>query len=157
MQKNPSKTKQLSELESLKKKTEEYLDGWKRAKADYANLQKRTAAQHDSLVRTATAELLKDLLPAMDNLKRAAQAKGSTEEIRTGVSMVAQQIDEIMAAQGLKSIESKDKPFDPALHEAIATVPGKKGICVEVHASGYKFHDKVLRPTQVSVGSGITK
>ncbi|MFO0702902.1 MAG: nucleotide exchange factor GrpE [Candidatus Andersenbacteria bacterium] len=137
-------------------KAAEYLAGWQRAKADYENLRKRTDEQRLTLVKTATRDLLEQLLPVLDNLERTLahkNAAGATDDsFVTGVELVVAQLHEVLAGQGVTVVRAKGQPFDPALHEAIAQVEGPAGVCVDEHAPGYKLHDVVLRPARVSVG-----
>jgi molecular chaperone GrpE len=169
MTKKETPLSQGPELESLKKElalvrtqAEEYLAGWKRAKADYENLRKRTESQHQQVMQAATEELVRGLLPILDNMEHAVQTTASLAKeksadaegsIRKGFELIAQQLRETLAAQGVLAISAKGKKFDPAEHEAIGTEEGEEGICVTEHARGYKLHDKVLRPCRVSVGT----
>ncbi len=162
------KVKKLeAELFDARKQAQEYLSGWQRAKADYQNLSKRTTEQRSSMVKAATEDLLQSLLPVLDNLHRALgtlSGKGagvggktvqaSESSLRQGFELIARQLSDTLASQGVTEIKAKGIPFDPQLHEAVATVTGVKDICIEEHALGYKLHDKVLRPSRVSVGSG---
>lgn len=133
-------------------KAAEYLAGWQRAKADYENLRKRTDEQRLLLVKTATRELLEQLLPILDNLERTLAHLGATSVEGKSVAMVVRQLHEVLAGQGVTVINAKGQPFDPALHEAVATVEGAPGMCVQEQAPGYKLHEVVLRPARVSVG-----
>jgi len=136
-------------------KAAEYLAGWQRAKADYENLRKRTDEQRLTLVKTATRELIEQLLPVLDNLELTLSVmrrrKGSSEHLKA-VEMLTTQFHQVLAGQGVSVISAKGQKFDPALHEAIAQVEGTAGVCVDEHAPGYKLHDVVLRPARVSVG-----
>ena len=132
------------------KKAEEYLAGWQRAKADYENLRKRTDEQRLLLVKTATHELIMQLLPVLDSVD--ASLKHLQGEARTPLEIIAKQLRGVLAGQGVTIICAAGKKFDPALHEAVTQVPGQPGICVAELAAGYKLHDQVLRPARVSVG-----
>lgn len=156
-----------ADLSEARKEAQEYLAGWQRAKADYQNLQRRTTEQRGSIVKAATEDMLHSLLPVLDNLDRAldtiaGSATGvggktvqvSESTLRQGFELIARQLRETLALQGVTEIRAKGKRFDPNLHEAIGTTAGSKDICIEEHSPGYKLHDKVLRPSRVSVGSG---
>ena len=155
------------ELVAARKQAQEYLAGWQRAKADYQNLQKRTIEQRQALVKAATEDLVLAMLPVLDNLDRAlgtvraaGQAVGgktvqvSETSLRQGFELIARQLREVLAAQGVSEIHAKGSKFDPSLHEAVTTVAGDKDLCVEEHAPGYKLHERVLRPSRVTVGTG---
>lgn len=133
-------------------KAAEYLAGWQRAKADYENLRKRTDDQRLVLVKTATRELIEQLLPVLDNLDRTVAHLDPASDDGKAAAMVATQLRDVMAAQGVSVVRAKGQKFDPALHEAIAQVDGEPGVCVDEHAPGYKLHELVLRPARVSVG-----
>lgn len=143
--------KKLIEVEN---QAHEYLAGWKRAKADYENLQKRTEQQRAKIVKIANAEVIKGLLPVVDNLERALKTKTSDIELKSGVELVLKQLREVLASNGVVEIKAQGQKFNPEEHEAIANVPGQKEICIIEHARGYKMHDLILRPSRVSVGTG---
>jgi molecular chaperone GrpE len=152
------------ELASSRKEAIEYLAGWKRAKADYDNLRKRTDTQRQRVVEAATEDLVQALLPVVDGLQRAlgygAGEGGKTQpvsdaQIRQGVELILRQLQNVLAGQGVSEIRAKGKKFDPTFHEAIAQVAGEEGMCISEHVVGYKLHDRVLRPCRVSVGSKV--
>jgi molecular chaperone GrpE len=153
------------ELALVRKQAEEYLAGWKRAKADYENLRKRTESHRHEMVRAATEEMVRGLLPIVDNMELALhstaklakeKAADASQGVRKGFELILQQLRETLAAQGVSEIRAEGKKFDPAEHEAIGTAAGEEGVCVAEHARGYKLHDKVLRPCRVSVGSKVS-
>jgi molecular chaperone GrpE len=128
-----------------------------RLQADFENYQKRLARELADERRYAIAPLVLDLLPTLDNLERAlnqAQNEGDRPALIQGVSMVRSQLLESLARHGVIPIDTLGQPFDPNLHEAILQQPREgvaPGTVVEVLESGYRLHDRVLRPTKVIV------
>ena len=106
--------------------------------------------------------MLRDLLPVLDNVRRAIEASGKTadvETLRSGFEMTAQQIEKLLDAHGCKRIETEGKPFDPNVHDAILQrpVPGvEAGTVVGVASHGYRLHERVVRPAQVIVAQQST-
>lgn len=154
-----------AEIVRVQKQAQDYLAGWQRAQADYANFRKRTEAERAILIRAAATQLIVGVLPVLDNLEQAASlAKKSAvknratvetiQQLAQGTDLIAQKLRAVLAAEGVSAIKSVGQKFDPALHEAVASVPGKKDIVVAEHAPGYKLAERVLRPSQVSVGNG---
>lgn len=155
--------KQDPHVAQLRKQAEEYLAGWKRAQADYSNLQKRTEEQRGQLVLAAVQEVVRTLLPVLDNFEQVIKhaksqtqaAAGKTDKnTLVGLEMVEKQLRNVLASHGVSEITAVGKPFNPSLHEAIASVPGQKNICIDEHARGFKLGEVTLRASRVSVGNG---
>ena len=113
------------ELGTSRKEASEYLSGWKRAKADYDNLRKRTDNQRQRVVQAATEDLVQGLLPVVDSLQRAlghsAGDGGKTQpvsdaQLRQGVELILRQLQAILAGQGVIEIKAQGKKFDPSEH-----------------------------------------
>jgi molecular chaperone GrpE len=102
-------------------------------------------------------DLLRDLLPVLDNVHRAIEAAEKTadvESLKSGFKMTAQQIEKVLDAHGCRTIETVGEPFDPAVHDAIlqqAVAGATPGTVVGVASRGYRLHDRVVRPAQVIV------
>ncbi|MFH1597523.1 MAG: nucleotide exchange factor GrpE [Patescibacteria group bacterium] len=149
--------KHPEEIEILKTKMAEYLDGWKRAKADYLNQKKETEAQLKDTVMFANASLIFELLPVMDNFDRAmshvAKKDKDTDWVK-GVVQIQKQLEDILKIEGVERIKTVGEKFNPEVHEAI-TMEDKKeeesGIISEEMEAGYKLNEKVLRPAKVKV------
>jgi len=141
---------------SLRRERDDLKDQLLRSRAEFANYQKRARQQADADRIYAIGDLARDLLEAVDNLERAAEALRSTasEGISSGVEMVQKQILGILAKHGVEPIEALGQPFDPNLHEALTQTPSSEhpeGTVVAVLGRGYKIHDRVLRPSKVAV------
>jgi len=130
-----------------------------RAKADYQNLQRRSAADRLDAVRFANAELMRSLLAVADDFERAlhaGQAHQGSEAVTDGVRIVYDHFLKALKDQGLEPIESLHQPFDPTIHEALMQRPTEAhppGTVVEEVAKGYRLHDRVIRPAKVVVAS----
>jgi molecular chaperone GrpE len=137
---------------------DEYLDALQRLKAEFDNYRRRSERDRQAAAATAAREVVRDLLPVMDNLERAVAALGAEgEAIVSGVEMVRGQLAAVLAGQGVTEIPAQpDAAFDPNFHEAIAQlpVPGRAaGSIVEVVEKGYAHAEIVLRPSKVVVAS----
>lgn len=131
-----------------------------RAQAELENFRKRARREYDDAQRYREIDVLRDLLPVLDNVLRAIEASEKTsdvETLRSGFRMTAQQIEKLLAAHGCQTIETDGAAFDPAVHDAIVqqAVPGvASGTVVGTASRGYKLHDRVVRPAQVIVAKG---
>jgi molecular chaperone GrpE len=128
-----------------------------RAQAELENYRKRSRREHEDALRYREIDLLRDLLPVLDTVRRAIEASDNTADIdslRSGFRMTAQQLEKVLDTHGCKTIETDGKPFDPAVHDAILqqVVPGvAAGTIVGVASKGYRLHERVVRPAQVIV------
>ncbi len=154
-----------AEVEALKKaleesqtKAAEYLDGWQRSRAEFANYKKRQEQQNAELRAFATLDLISRLLPIQDDFERAARTLPESLAHMTwieGVMLIHRKLQMLLEAEGVRPIEVKvGDPFDPKLHEAIShddaqDVPS--GHIIEEVQKGYKIGDRVIRPTLVRV------
>ena len=131
-----------------------------RAQAELENFRKRSRREIEDGKKYATIPLVRDLLPAIDNLERALEAARSdaaSGALREGVQMVATQLKAVLANHHCVAIEADGQPFDPNVHEAISELPHpeiERGFVAMVHQVGYRVHDRVVRPAQVIVSSG---
>lgn len=145
------------ELAELKARVEVNLAGWQRAQADFVNYKRRTEQEQEETVRLANASLVLSLLPILDDFERAVAS--CPQELSglawvEGIWLIERKLRASLEAQGLSPIPALGEPFDPRLHEAVRQAEGKEGIVLEEVQRGYKFRDRVLRPTQVVVGNG---
>lgn len=142
--------KQVKELE---KKVEELTNSWKRALADYQNLERRVSEDKDQFVKYAKSSFIRKLLPFTDSLDKASQHLNDD-----GLKLSMQSLHKLLELEGLIEIEAINRDFDPHTMEAIDTVAGQKeGKVVEVLQKGYKLFDKVIRPAQVKVTKVVKK
>jgi len=140
-----------------RKKAAEYLADAQRALADYQNFKKRTEQEKQESLKWSNAELIRSLLPAVDDMERAftmvdPQFKDTTWV--EGFRIIQRQLQDTLRAHGCTEIECVGKPFDPNLHEAVTYEDGEEGTVISEHRKGYIMKDKVLRASQVAVGKG---
>ena len=131
-----------------------------RAQAELENYRKRARREYDEAQRYREIDLLRDLLPVLDNVYRAIDAAEKTTDVdslRSGFRMAAQQLEKLLDAHGCRTIETDGAPFDPTVHEAIQQQPAADvapGTVVATASRGYRLHDRVVRPAQVVVSKG---
>lgn len=153
---------QLADLVARAEERDQFLDRMQRMQAETDNLRKRMQREQADRLRQANADLLRELLPALDNLVAAIQAAeeaGADDgsplaSFIEGVGLVKRQVDSVLAAHGVQAIDPAGEPFDPAHHEALMTVDSPEHPdqhVVHVLKLGFRLHDRVLRPAQVSV------
>lgn len=147
------------ELEHWKGKADEYLNGWKRAKADYINLKKDTEKHQNEFIQFANAFLISELLPIIDNFNKAfmeARQKNadSKDGWLQGFEQIEKQFNEFLAKRGIKKIDTKGKSFNPEFHEAVEREKQsnmKSGQIIREVSAGYTLQDKVILPAKVIV------
>ena len=126
-----------------------------RLQADFENFRRRTRQEKEELAAVVTQNLLKDLLPFLDNFERALAAENSdAESLRAGVEMMYKQLVEALKKEGLEYIETKGKPFDPNFHQAVMRVEDAEkedGEIVAELQKGYMVKGRVVRPSMVQV------
>lgn len=146
----------LARLQDAEAKRDELLADLRRVAADFDNYRKRTAREHERIVQRAGERLVTRLLPVLDDLGRALEAAEHHEEAKVveGVRMTRDQLAALLAAEGVEEIPT-DGPFDPHVHEALATQPGgdevESGSVLFVVQRGYRLGDAVVRPARVVV------
>lgn len=131
------------------KKSEELENKYKRALADYQNLEKRVKEERSNWIKTANKELILRLLPVLDTLILAGQHVQDQ-----GLKLGIQHFLSVLKSEGVEKIETVGKQFDPATMECIEIVSGEEGKVLEEIRAGYKVNEQVLRPAQVKVGKG---
>lgn len=144
---------------ALEQELAEAKDRTLRVAADLENFRKRALKDREEAHHFGHQNLVKDLLPSVDNLQRAVDhARKSGEEsasgLLEGVELVLRELHSVLAKHGVTPIEALGQPFDPALHEAMAQVPDGSqppGTVVEVFQRGYQLRARLLRPARVVV------
>lgn len=125
---------------------------FKRALADYQNLEKRHASQKNDLIKFANQGLLDKLLPLLDDLERAQAHLHDS-----GLNLIINQFHQLLISEGVSPIISDKQTFDPQIMDCAEVVPGPSNKVVTTLVKGYYYHDRVLRPARVEVGSGQKK
>jgi molecular chaperone GrpE len=144
-------------LAEEKAKVEANLAGWQRAQADFINYKRRSEQEKEEISKFANAALMLNLLTILDDLERALVSippKVAGFTWVEGISLIERKLRASLEVQGLSQIKALGEPFDPNLHEAAMYAKGKEGIVIEELQTGYKLHDRVIRPTMVVVGNG---
>lgn len=143
--------KRLSDLEQMKERL-------LLSAADFENAKKRLSRERDEFVKFSQENLIRDLLPVLDNFDRALSHAGDANEknlksIVSGVQMVQKQLAEILKNQGLKKIPTVGEIFDPHRHEAVsfAHEDGPEDVIIDEVQSGYSLHDRLVRAAKVRV------
>jgi molecular chaperone GrpE len=145
------------ELEGLRKLADENQERYMRAQADFDNFRRRSRLEKEDFAKYASMKLIEQLLPIVDNFERALAASQQAKDfdaLLKGIEMTAKQLDQVLAQEGLKSIETVGQPFNPEFHQAIMQVEStehEEGIIVEEIQKGYILKEKVIRPAMVKV------
>ncbi len=146
-------------LNQAQKQAEEYLNSWKRAQADYVNLRRQSEQERQETARTANSQLILAVLAGLDDLDRALETvppelagNGWAE----GIGLIGKKLHSSLEAQGLQPIKSVGELFNPHVHEACTYQKGPEGKVLVELQKGYTLHDRLLRPSQVIVGSDET-
>ncbi|MGC8744049.1 MAG: nucleotide exchange factor GrpE [Verrucomicrobiia bacterium] len=165
-QKPPEITKEEFEaLMTKASKADEYFDKLLRVSADYDNYRKRMARERQDTIKFANESLITRLLPVLDNFEAALTAANSNknvgvESLITGVSMIYNQLKNILIEAGVEEINAVNQPFDPSIHEAVSeqeTTDVPPGHVVTQIRRGYKLNSKLIRPATVIVAKAPTK
>ena len=144
-------------LAEEKEKAEGYLANWQRAQADFINYKRHSEQEKEEAGNFAKSVLTLSLLPVLDDLERAFASippRLAKLDWVNGVRLIERKLRAILEAQGLSPIPAVGEPFDPHLHEAVRQDKGKDGMVTEEVQKGYKFLDRVIRPSRVVVGNG---
>jgi molecular chaperone GrpE len=143
--------KKLKEkLKSAEQKAKEYLDGWQRGQADFANLRRRDEEAKMEFLKFANQSLLEELIPVLDSFTIAI-AEGHQE-----ILPIYKQFMSVLKGKGLEELEPLGEVFDPRLHEAIGvtevSTPEEDQKITQVLQKGYKLSDKIIRAAKVKIG-----
>ncbi len=144
----------IDELESCKKEREEYLQGWKRAKADLINFKRDEAERTERMVKMGNEAIVRDVVAVLDSFDLGITATGPESAAGKGMMLIKTQLEDALKRHGLQSIRAeKGTMFDPARHEALGEIESElpEGAIVEVIERGYALNEKVIRPVRVIV------
>jgi molecular chaperone GrpE len=147
-------------LADAQKEKDEYLELARRTQADFENFRRRMTAEVQAAQARGKSELIREVIPALDDLERAIQAAGldpegdSDDGLAHGVLLVFRSLREALTRNGIEAVEPKGEKFDPQWHEALSTQPlegAEPGTVVETIQKGYKLGDQLVRPARVVV------
>lgn len=143
---------------SVAEKVKELNDKYLRLYSEYDNYRKRTIKERNELLKTASEEVLKAILPVMDDLDRALKANEKVDDpeaIKEGLLLISNKLKSVVEKKGLTPFQSIGETFDPDLMEAITHIPAskdeEKGRVVDEIEKGYKLGEKVIRFAKVVV------
>lgn len=139
-----TKDDKIQELEAM---NNELSNNWKRALADYKNLEKRNVEERDAYVSYANIHLLLRILPFLDNLEMLAAHIDDT-----GLKLIIKDFKQTLKEEGVTEIEVLNKDYDSETMEAIEMIEGMPNKVMEVVSKGYTLREKLLRPARVKVG-----
>lgn len=144
------------DLAQATRQRDDYLEQLQRARAEFANYQKRSKAQADADRVYLVGALAVDILNALDNFDRATEAAraANAPSIVEGLEMVHRQLVAALSKHGIEPIEVLGQPFDPNQHEAVTQQPSAEhpeGTVAAEYAKGYRLRDRVIRPAKVAV------
>lgn len=143
------------ENSKLKEEIDAVKDRLLRLTAEYDNYRKRTAKEKEGIYADAYIDVLKEVLPIIDNLERAAAAEGSLEDLKKGVEMTMKGCQDAFAKLGVEEIDASGE-FDPNFHNAVMHIEDENlgtNVVAEVFQKGYKKADKIIRHTMVKVAN----
>lgn len=147
-----------AKIAELQQQLDDSQNDYLRAQAEIQNMQKRSQKEQSALAKYGAQKLAKEVVPVMDDLKRALQVKvdnDSGHQLKTGIEMVYKHLEKALNDNDIKEIDADGVAFDPELHQAVQTVPADDNhpadTVVQVLQSGYKLADRVLRPAMVVV------
>ena len=152
----PKKTRKNAEVEKLKAELNEVNDRLLRTAAEFDNYKKRTEREKLSVAEYAKANVMKTLLPILDNADRAAGFEAGTEQYNKGIEMIVKELSSLADKLGLKEIGVVGEEFNPEIHEAIMHIDDEnlgENTVAAVLQKGYKFGDTVVRPAMVQVAN----
>jgi molecular chaperone GrpE len=148
------------EADELQRQRDEYYDRLLRKTAEFDNYRKRVERDRQSMAESTAADLVRDLLPLVDDLERALRAQARSEDAeayRAGVELIHRQLLEVLRKRGVRQIEALGVDFDPHYHEAVSydAAPGHRdGEIIEELGRGYMLGDRLIRPSMVKVAKG---
>ncbi len=142
------------ECDRLRAERDGLMDRLARLQAEFDNARKRDQRERADYRSFAIGDAVEQFLPVLDNFKLALNSKGSAEQLRTGVELIAKQMDEVLRSLNVTPVETVGHPFDPRFHEALESVerpdvPDHQ--VIEEIRRGYRIKDRLLRPALVKI------
>ena len=141
-------------LEEAEAKVSDYKDSWLRSQADFQNYKKRIERDNEMMYTSMKGDIIKKVLPALDDLERALQNRRAEDPWADGIELIARKLQNMLESEGVKRIEALGVEFDPNFHEAISHEPAngaKSGHVIGVVQNGYMLGERVIRPALVRV------
>jgi molecular chaperone GrpE len=151
------------EIVAMQADLDRFRDLAMRTQADFENYKKRSAREKDDAIKYANKSLLEKLVSIVDHFElglEAARGEGENSPVFSGMNLVLKQLQDFLAENGLQPIEAVGQKFDPNFHEAIGHEPSAdvpEDVVIRQTRRGYRYKDRLLRPSAVVVSSGTTK
>lgn len=143
-----------SQLKDAESKLAESVEGWQRSQADFQNYRKRVERDNEMNYASMKSDIVKKVLPVLDDLERALQNRPTDDAWASGIELIARKLQNILDVEGVKRIEAAGAEFDPRFHEAISHEHNEdfeSGYVIEVVQNGYMLGERVIRPALVRV------
>src|SRR5215467_2640031 len=147
---------EVADLQKLKEERDSLYDRLLRKQADFDNYKKRVERERTEFVQFASAELMKELLNALDSFDMAIRNASTDERTLQGFQLIYKQLLDTMSRFGLKAIEAKGQKFDPNFHQAVSTTPTnqvEENTILDELRKGYLLNGRLLRPAMVNVAT----
>ena len=142
------------QLEEVAAKLAETVDGWQRSQAEFQNYKKRVERDSVMMKVDMKGDIVKKILPVLDDLERAMQNRPEDEPWVDGIELVIRKFQTTLEGEGVKKIEAEGAEFDPNFHEAISNEPSEEvesGHVIAVVQNGYMLGERIIRPALVRV------
>jgi molecular chaperone GrpE len=143
-----------SQLAEAEAKASEYKDSWMRSQAEFQNYKNRMQRDNEMTYYSMKGEIIKKVLPVLDDLERALQNRPADDAWANGIELIARKLQAVLESEGVKRIEAEDAEFDPNFHEAISHEPSDdvaSGHVIAIVQNGYMLGERVIRPALVRV------
>ena len=144
----------INQLKEAEARVIEYKDGWARSQAEFQNYRKRIERDNEMMYASMKGDIIKKVLPALDDLERALANRPADDAWASGIELIARKMQNILESEGVKRIEAKGAAFDPNFHEAISHEPNdevESEHVIDVVQNGYMLGERVIRPALVRV------
>lgn len=142
------------QLEEVETKLAESVDGWQRSQAEFQNYKKRMERDYEMMRANMKGDIVKKILPVLDDLERAMQNRPTDEPWTDGIQLIMRKFQTVLDGEGVKKIEAEGAEFNPNFHEAISNEPSgevESGHVIAVVQNGYMLGERVIRPALVRV------
>ena len=142
------------QLEDAETKLAESVEGWRRSVADFQNYKKRIERDNEMMYSSMKGDIIKKVLPALDDLERALQNRPADDAWVNGIELIARKLQNMLDSEGVKRIEAEGTEFNPTFHEAISHEPSEEvesGHVIAIVQNGYMLGERVIRPALVRV------
>jgi len=142
------------QLEEAETKLAESVEGWRRSVADFQNYKKRIERDNEMMYASMKGDIIKKVLPALDDLERALQNRPADDAWANGIELIARKLQNMLDSEGLKRIEAEGMEFNPNFHEAISHELSEEiasGYVIAIVQNGYMLGERVIRPALVRV------